>query len=284
MGQVIRTPTWGPPRNSPPPRRGTSTSSVPWLCSTWVPATASSPAAFRAVSSTVLSGVSWAVMLTWPPPVRTMTVSGPPVWKVCMLLSSRRCWLSGVRAAGQVTQPRIWRRRLPSLPESGDPLVAQLQVDPAAAVEGVAHGVDQPGVQRLAELVRGLLGADLDRLGQAQGDPGLAGVLGLRGRGRLRGSRRRRGLGGVEVGDHELRLAAVHPDVDRVVVERAGDLGGGLGERLEQHHPGGRVEGEGEAIGGLLRLGTACRGGVGEVAAKAVDVRRELHDVTMTPI
>ena len=57
----------------------------------------------------------------------------------------------------------------------------------------------------------------------------------------------------------------------------------GLRERLEQHHPGGRVEGEGEALGGLLRLGATGCGGVGEVAAQAFDVWRELHDVTMTP-
>ena len=79
------------------------------------------------------------------------------------------------------------------------------------------------------------------------------------------------------------RLAAAHPHVDGLVVELAGDLGGGLGEGLEQHHPGGGVEREGEALGGGLGLGAAGRGGVGEVAAEPFDEGREFHDVTLTP-
>ncbi len=67
------------------------------------------------------------------------------------------------------------------------------------------------------------------------------------------------------------------------MVELAGDLGGGLGERLEQHHPGGGVEGEGEALGGGLGLRAAGGGGVGEVAAEALDEGREFHDATLTP-
>ena len=101
------------------------------------------------------------------------------------------------------------------------------------------------------------------------------------GSGRAAGPAERR-LRGLEVGDHELRLAAVQPYVDGVVVQRAGDLGGGLGQRLEQHHPGGGVEGEGQPLGGRLRLGaTGCRG-VGEVPAEPVDEGREFHDATMT--
>ena len=91
------------------------------------------------------------------------------------------------------------------------------------------------------------------------------------------------GSAGGDLGDHELRLAAAHPDVDGLVVELAGDLGGGLGERLEQHHPGGGVEGEGEALGCGLRLGAAGSGGVGEVATEALDEGAEFHDATMTP-
>ena len=88
----------------------------------------------------------------------------------------------------------------------------------------------------------------------------------------------------AEAGDHELRLAAAHPHVDRVVVEGAGDLGGGLGQRLEQHHPGGGVEGEGEAVGGCLCLGATGRCGVGQVAAESFDEGCEFHDATMTSL
>ena len=85
------------------------------------------------------------------------------------------------------------------------------------------------------------------------------------------------------MGDHELRLAAAHPHVDGLALELAGDLVGGLGEGLEQHHPGGGVEREGEALGGGMGLRTAGCGGVGEVAAEALDEGREFHDVTLTP-
>ena len=162
-----------------------------------------------------------------------------------------------------------------------DAVAADLELDPVA-VEGVADGVDQPGVERLADPVRGLLGAGLDRLGQSQGDPRLAVVLGLRGSGCGRRSGWRGRGDRLDAGDHELRFAAAHPHVDRVVVERAGDLGGGLGQRLEQHHPGGGVEGEGEALGGCLCLGAAGGCGVGQVAAEAFDEGREFHDATMT--
>ena len=37
-----------------------------------------------------------------------------------------------------------------------------------------------------------------------------------------------------------------------------------------------------EALGGGLGLGATGGCGIGEVAAEAVDVRRELHDVTVT--
>jgi hypothetical protein len=77
--------------------------------------------------------------------------------------------------------------------------------------------------------------------------------------------------------------AAAHPDVHGLVVELAGDLGGGLGERLEQHHPGRGVQGQGQALGRGLRLGATGSGGVGEVPAEPFDEGGEFHDVTLTP-
>src|ERR1700759_658598 len=99
----------------------------------------------------------------------------------------------------------------------GDPAAAELEVDATVAVEGVADGVDEPGVERLPGLGRGLLGARLDRLREPRGDARLAGVLGLRrGRRRGRAGRADRG-GGLELGHHELGLAPVQPYVDGVV-------------------------------------------------------------------
>ena len=104
-----------------------------------------------------------------------------------------------------------------------------------------------------------------------------SGGLGGCGRGRRRGW-----LGGLEVGDHELGLATAHPHVDRLVVERAADLGGGLRERLEQHHPGGGIQCEGQPLGGGLGLGASRGSGVGQVLAESFDEGREFHDATVT--
>ena len=77
--------------------------------------------------------------------------------------------------------------------------------------------------------------------------------------------------------DHEVELAAVEPDVDAAGRHLGGDLGGRLGDGLHQGQPGGGVEREGEALGGLAGLGAGGLGGGDEVPAEAVDVRRDVH-------
>ncbi len=76
VGQVIAIATEGCGRNSPPRWRGRSTTIALRRCSTVASATASSPAAFSGVSSTVVRWVSSAVTVTWPAPQRTTSVVG----------------------------------------------------------------------------------------------------------------------------------------------------------------------------------------------------------------
>ena len=83
-GQVMSIPTEGPCRSRPERCLGRCTTTVCRDCSTVACAIASSPALFRAVSSTVVVSVSPAATVTWPAPVRTTIVVGPGVSKVCM--------------------------------------------------------------------------------------------------------------------------------------------------------------------------------------------------------
>jgi hypothetical protein len=86
--------------------------------------------------------------------------------------------------------------------------------------------------------------------------------------------------------DDEVQVAAVQSDIDATRRHLGSDLGGGLGDRLHHRQPGRRVEREPEPLRGLAHLlaGTLDRGG--QVAAEAVDVRRDVHahhyDTTMT--
>ena len=84
------------------------------------------------------------------------------------------------------------------------------------------------------------------------------------------------GCGGAAL-DDEVELAAGRAGRRRPRRQLGGDLGGGLGDRLHQGQPGGGVEGEHEALGGLPCLVAARLGGRDEVAAEALDVRRDVH-------
>ena len=257
-------------------------------CSTVACAIASSPALFRAVSSTVVVSVSPAATVTWPAPVRTTIVVGPGVSKVCMTELLFWCEAAGEvsgAAVGQVTQPRTCLR-LPGSPVTLirlRPTWTSSRVPEAVAsrtsrTASTSHALSDCPIWLAASSARALI----DSGSRSVIRDWLSSSGGSGGAGRSGRGRRRRRLLGRQPRDHELGVAPGHPDVDRVVLERAGDLGRGLGQRLEQHHPGGGVEGQREALGGGLGLGATCGGGVGQVAAEAVDVRRELHDATVT--
>ncbi len=55
-------------------------------------------------------------------------------------------------------------------------------------------------------------------------------------------------------------------------------------QRLEEHHPGCRDEGEGQAVGAGLRFRASGGRGVGQVLSEPVDEGCEFHDATMTSL
>src|SRR5689334_6452611 len=154
VGQVTTMPTDGCGRNRPPRLRGTSTTTEDRCWSTRASATASSPAALSAVSSTVVRAVSSARTVTCPAPSRTTSVVGSGVSKVCMEGAPVRCGRCGS------ADPAPDLLATDAVAGDGDAAAADLEVD-AASVEGVADRVDQPRVQRLPDGVGSLLGADL---------------------------------------------------------------------------------------------------------------------------
>ena len=86
--------------------------------------------------------------------------------------------------------------------------------------------------------------------------------------------------------DDEVELASVEAYVDAAGPHLGGDLGSGLGDGLHQREPGRGLQGQREPLGGLLGLRPSGLGGGDEVAAEAVDVRRDVHvhhyDTTVT--
>ena len=90
---------------------------------------------------------------------------------------------------------------------------------------------------------------------------------------------------GAGADDHEDRLATLEPHLDGGAVELVGDLGRGLGERVHQGEPDGRVEGHRQPLGGGADLVAAGLGGLGEVSAETLDELRDVHgqnyDTTM---
>src|SRR5690606_27718182 len=89
----------------------------------------------------------------------------------------------------------------PPRPTAAERERAQVDVDPhgpvGASGDGVADGVDQPGVQRLPGLGRLLLGPVLEVLGQPQGEADDVAVVDLLRRGGCRRGGRRGGCGCV---------------------------------------------------------------------------------------
>ena len=146
--------------------------------------------------------------------------------------------------------------------------------------------VDEPRVELLPAGRGLLLGPGLDGLRDAERDAGQVALLHLLGTGReRRGGRRRDGGGGGHLHD-EVQLSAVEAYVDAPLRQLGADLGGGLGDGLHQGEAGARVQGVAEALGHLARLLATRLGRGEEVAAEAVDVRRDVHahhyDITVT--
>ena len=104
------------------------------------------------------------------------------------------------------------------------------------------------------------------------------------------GRGRRRGSGRCDARrchlDHEVELAAVEPHVHAALGQLGADLGRGLGDGLHEGQAGAGVQRVAQALGHLAGLVATGLGGGQQVAAEAVDVRRDVHahhyDITMT--
>jgi hypothetical protein len=143
-------------------------------------------------------------------------------------------------------------------------------------LQGRRDRPDQPGVDRQALVGGGPFGQFLQRFRQPQRDAGHVAALGhRRRRGRRRGRRR-------PVGDDEFGVATAQPHLDARPVELRGDLGRGVGQRLEQAEPGRRLERGGQQFRAVRGGFAGGRCGCGEIAAKRFQVRREVHDTIMT--
>ena len=82
--------------------------------------------------------------------------------------------------------------------------------------------------------------------------------------------------------DDELRVPAAQAQLDGARGELRGDLLGSGPEGVDEHEADGRVERRQETVGGAAHVLTADLGSGAELTMQAVDVRCELHDVSMT--
>ena len=94
------------------------------------------------------------------------------------------------------------------------------------------------------------------------------------------------GSGGPSSGaghDDELRIGAAQAHLDGAGRELAGDLGGGGGERFEQHQPDRGLERSAQPLGQRAGVLAPGLGGDRELSAEAIDIRCDIHDAIMTP-
>ncbi len=82
----------------------------------------------------------------------------------------------------------------------------------------------------------------------------------------------------------ELGVAAAQAHVDRAGREIERDLGGGSRDRVQQDEARRRFERGGEPAGDDPGVIAARLGGQLELVAQLLDVRRQIHDVTMTSL
>ena len=84
--------------------------------------------------------------------------------------------------------------------------------------------------------------------------------------------------------DDEVGLARAQAQLDRAGRQLARDLIRGSRERIEQHQPDRRLERSRQALGERSRVLAARVRGHGELAMEVLDVRRQVHGVSMTPL
>src|SRR5215468_12792082 len=161
----------------------------------------------------------------------------------------------------------------------------------AVAVAGLQRGrrrADEPGVDREPGLGGGLLDPALEVFGEPEADPRRRPLLALR-RGRWRRVRRGRSglikrLLGRRWRHHEAGLAPAEAEVDRARREVTRDLGRRRRQRIQQDEPYRRLERGGEPLGQRTGVVTARIGGYRKLLTEVADIRREVHDVSMTSL
>ena len=84
--------------------------------------------------------------------------------------------------------------------------------------------------------------------------------------------------------DDELGLARAQAQLDRAGRQLARDLVRGGRERVEQHQAGRRLQRSRQALGERPGVLAARVGGDGELAVEVLDVRRQVHGASMTPL
>ena len=90
------------------------------------------------------------------------------------------------------------------------------------------------------------------------------------------------GSGGTGAADDELRITAAEAQLDGPGSELGGDLFGRRAEGVDEHEADRRVERREQTVGGAAHVVSGDLGGGGELSMQGVDVRCELHDVSMT--
>src|SRR5690348_11685699 len=241
--------------------------------------------------STAVSSRSLAVIRTSPTTSSSTAETGSGVSKVGMTVPPDG-GLAGASTAGG-SRYRDWRRAA-SLPHpAGVALAAQRRAPDGAAVAvaGLQRGrlrADEPGVDREPGLGGGLLDPALEVFGEPEADPCRRPLLALR-RGRRRDVRRGRAgfverLLGRRWRHHEAGLAPAEAQVHRARREVTRDLGRRRRQRVQQDEPHGRLERSGEPLGQRAGVVTARIGGYRELLTEVADVRREVHDVSMTSL
>jgi len=147
---------------------------------------------------------------------------------------------------------------------------------------GHPRPVARPGVRREALGAGGGLGAGLELLGQAEGDPGRGPLLS--GGGRIVGHRHVGGLVRRRDADDEADVPAPQSDVDGAGSQLRGQLLGRGRQRTQQGQPERRLERRGEPLGERPRFVTTDLGGRHQLPAELVDVGGEVHDDTVTSL
>src|SRR5215203_4212748 len=241
---------WRPKKNpmlKPRPFDGMSTRSESPRKSIRAASTSACDSSSSAVSSSSTRPSSVASTMTSPDGIRRSSDTGPDVSKVFCMSSSLALGVAGQALAGHVGL--------------------------AARLGGARDRADEPRVRRDGLAGGGLLDRGLQRLREAQADPG----------GELLARHPGLAAGGVDV--DELRLLAREANLDVARRELRRHLDGSQRKDVEQLQPEVRAEDVGEAAGDRCGALVAELRGRLQVFLERFEDQRQIHrDITMTSV